>query len=59
MDATKRQQQMRRGVVALRHQFAQVGCVVFSEVLSGADAAQVIAAEAGDYRERHYPEGPV
>jgi hypothetical protein len=55
MDATKRQQQMRRGVTALRHQFAQGGSGVFSEALAGADAAQVIEAEAGDYRDRHYP----
>ncbi|MBK9786155.1 MAG: hypothetical protein IPP59_19310 [Betaproteobacteria bacterium] len=35
MDATKRQRQMRRGVTALRHQFAQGGSGVFSAVLEG------------------------
>jgi len=55
MDVTKRQQQMRRGVAALRHQFAQGGSGVFSEVLAGADVAQVIEAEAGHYRNRCYP----
>ncbi len=42
MDAAKRQQQMRRDVTALRHQFTQGGSGVFSEVLAGADAAHVI-----------------
>lgn len=55
MDATKRQQQMRRGVTALRHQFAQGGSGVLSEVLAGADVAQVVEAEAGHYRDRCYP----
>ena len=55
MDATKRQQQMRRGVTALRHQFAQGGSGVFSAVLEGADAAQIIETEAGHYRDRCYP----
>ncbi|MBK7461731.1 MAG: hypothetical protein IPJ50_02620 [Betaproteobacteria bacterium] len=55
MDATKRQQQMRRGVTALRHQFAQRGVGVFSAVLEGADAAQIIGTEAGHYRDRCYP----
>ena len=55
MDATKRQQRMRRGVTALRHQFAQGGRGVFSEVLAGANVARVMEAEAGHYRDRCYP----
>lgn len=55
MDAIKRQQQLRRGVASLRHQFAQGGDGVFSSVLSGSDAAKVVAEEAGPYRDRFYP----
>ena len=55
MDATQRQRQMRRGVTALRHQFAQGGRGVFSEVLAGADTVQVIEKEVSHYRDRRYP----
>lgn len=55
MDATQRQRQMRRGVTALRHQFAQGGSGVFSEVLAGADTVQVIETEVSNFRDRCYP----
>lgn len=55
MDTIKRQERMRRGVMALRHQFAQGGNGVFSEVLPGTEVASILAAEAGSYRDRLYP----
>ena len=35
MDVIRRRERMRRGVMALRHQFAQGGNGVFSDVLAG------------------------
>ena len=55
MDVIKRRERMRRGVMALRHQFAQGGNGVFSDVLAGEEVADIVATEAGDYRDRLYP----
>lgn len=53
MDSTnKRKERMRRGVMALRHQFAQGGNGVFADVLPAEEVALVVAAEAGNYRDR-------
>lgn len=55
MDVIRRRERMRRGVMALRHQFAQGGNGVFSDVLAGEEVADIVATEAGDYRDRLYP----
>lgn len=55
MDTIKRRERMRRNVIALRHQFAQGGSGVFSDVLPTAETAQLLATEAGNYRDRLYP----
>lgn len=55
MDTIKRQERMRRDVIALRHQFAQGGSGAFSDVLPAAEVAGILATEAGAYRDRLYP----
>ena len=50
-----REEGLRREAMKLRHQFAQGGQGVFSEVLSPEAVASVIKEECGDYRERLYP----
>ena len=46
---------LRRGAIALRHQFAQQHGGVFSHVLGAAEIAAVVSAHIKDYRERIYP----
>jgi len=50
-----REESLRREAMKLRHQFAQGGQGVFSEVLPPETVASVISEECGDYRERLYP----
>jgi hypothetical protein len=54
MDSNKRQERMRRGVMALRHQFAQGGNGVFANVLPAQDILSVVSAEVECYRDRLY-----
>ena len=53
--SNKREENLRCEAIKLRHQFAQGGQGVFSDVLSAEKVAAVIAEECGDYRERLYP----
>lgn len=55
MDSNKRQQRMRQGVVALRHQFAQAGNGVFANVLPTQEVLSLVSAQVGRYRNRLYP----
>lgn len=55
MDRSKHEARMRRGVVELRHRFAQGGQGIFSEVVSTQEIVDMIKATAGEYRDRHYP----
>lgn len=54
MDSNKRKERMRRGVMALRHQFAQGGKGVFANVLPAEEVQSVVSGEAGYYRDRLY-----
>ena len=54
MDTIKRQEHVRRGVVALRHQFAQGGNGVFSGVLPVAELRSILETEASNCRHRLY-----
>ena len=54
MDSNKRKERMRRGVMALRHQFAQEGNGVFANVLPAEEVQSVVSAEVGYYRDRLY-----
>lgn len=53
MDSNKRKERMRRGVMALRHQFVQGGNGVFANVLPAEDVQSVVSGEAGCYRDPH------
>lgn len=46
---------LRRGAIALRHQFAQRCGSVFSHVLGDAEIASVVSTHVKNYRERIYP----
>lgn len=54
MDTIKIQARMRRGIVQLRHQFAQNGNGVFGDVLPVAEVTRLFAEESPCGRERHY-----
>ncbi len=54
MDRSKHEARMRRGVVELRHRFAQGMQGVFSGILSTQEIVDVIKATVGEYRDRHY-----
>ena len=54
MNITRREERMRRSVTALRHQFAQAGNGVFSDVLSAQEIADIVSTESGPYRDRLY-----
>jgi hypothetical protein len=47
--------QLRRGAMALRHQFAHPRDGIFSRVLGDAEIAALVTAHVKDYRERIYP----
>lgn len=55
MDRSKHEARQRRGIVELRHRFAQGGQGVFSQVLSTREMVEVMNATTETYRERHYP----
>jgi len=55
MDRSKHEARMRRGVVELRHRFAQGGQGIFSDVMNTPEIMDVIKVTAGEYRDRHYP----
>ena len=46
---------LRRGALALRHQFAQQHGGVFSHVLGAAEIAAIVSTHVKDYRKRIYP----
>lgn len=54
MDSNKRKERMRRGVMALRHRFAQGGNGVFANVLPAEEVQSVVPGVAGYYRDRLY-----
>lgn len=54
MNSNRRKERMRRGVMALRHQFAQGGNGVFANVLPTEEVQRVVSVEAGYYRDRLY-----
>lgn len=55
MDRSKHEARLRRGVVELRHRFAQGGQGIFSRVLSTSQMLDVIKQTTGHYYSRQYP----